>query len=65
MNRQEHNKKCIEILTYFVDKYPDMRMEQILQVLDGNEDRFYEESHVTRTRWLTEMHKCNKTENKQ
>ena len=58
MTRQEANKKILDILGYYVDKYPDWRFGQILvnsnivtivNTSNGTicDDPFYEESEVT------------------
>lgn len=54
-NRLEYNKKILELLSMLVEKYPDLRFNQILWQLeiiqkdkDGNIiDNFYEEPSVT------------------
>ena len=51
MNRLEYNLQCIDILKSFIVDYPDLRIEQIISMLDGKKDRFYEESDKTLHRW--------------
>ena len=47
MNRLEYNLQCIDILKSFIVDHPDLRIEQIISMLDGKKDRFYEESDKT------------------
>lgn len=56
MNRQEANRKILNILSATVEQHPDWRFHQILQNLDVNLrdvttlkcfDQFYEESEET------------------
>ena len=51
MNRLEYNLQCIDILKSFIVDHPDLRIEQIISMLDGKKDRFYEESDKTLYRW--------------
>ena len=48
-DRQELNKEILEKLKEYIDKYPNMRVIQLLYavgIIDGT-DKFYEESHIT------------------
>ena len=56
MNRQEANRKILNLLSAAVEQYPDWRFHQILQNLQINlrdvtefkcHDQFYEESEET------------------
>jgi len=48
-NRAMYNQRIIELLLQFTKQYPDIRFEQMLEILekDAPKDTFYEESQVT------------------
>lgn len=50
--REEYNYKCAVILSELIAIHPELRIEQILQLLDDQEDRFYEEPNRTYERWV-------------
>lgn len=43
-SRQECNKEILSILTDIVEKYPELRFQQILSILNIDNDGFYIES---------------------
>lgn len=48
MTRQEANKEIIRLLSNIIDRYPDLRFNQILSSLSILPDRdFYDESETT------------------
>ena len=48
-SKRDVNMEIIAELTKFINKYPELRFNQILWILDivSNEDRFYEPSNIT------------------
>lgn len=44
VNRQNYNYKCLDIIEYFVDKFPEWRFGQILWNLGLCVDKFHDES---------------------
>lgn len=54
MSRFKANMECIEFLVQELNKYPDLRMEQLLWNLDQGQDHFYEEPDKTLKRWKNE-----------
>ncbi len=51
MNRLTSNLKIVEYLEQIVKENPNLRLEQILYILDGDNDYFYEEPEKTLKRW--------------
>lgn len=50
--RIEYNYKCACILSELIAIYPDLRINQIISILNGSIDRFYEEPNTTYERWV-------------
>lgn len=49
MNRQDANIKILEILKTYLEKYPDIRFNQLLHnlnIIEPNRDSFYDESDI-------------------
>ena len=58
MTRQEANRKILELIAAEVEKYPDLRLNQILCNLDfpnaNNNVDYYEDPQITLNRILGE-----------
>lgn len=51
-NRLTHSINCLEMLKDFIIQHPEIRLEQLLGILDTEGvDRFYEEPWTTEERW--------------
>ena len=49
-NRQQYNKDIIKLLETYINKYPDIRFQQMLynlNIIENNKDKFNEESKET------------------
>lgn len=48
-DRTMYNQRIIELLLQFIKQYPDIRFEQMLEILEKGapKDTFYEEPQVT------------------
>lgn len=52
MERQEYNRRILQILSDYIEKYPDIRFTQMLwnlglEVYNKDKDLFYQESKET------------------
>lgn len=51
MDRLSNNLKCLNFLKEILEDNPGIRIEQLLHLLDGTDDWFYEEPTKTLKRW--------------
>lgn len=49
--RKEYNKKLLSLIEKILNKFPNFRFEQLIYILDGTKDHFYEEPDATLKRW--------------
>ena len=60
VRRNWEGKKCLELLSSYLDKHKDLRLEQLIYILDESKDYFYEEPEQTFKRWQNKIEELEK-----
>ena len=60
VRRNWEGKKCLELLSSYLDKHKDLRLEQIIYILDESKDYFHEEPEQTFKRWQNKLEELEK-----
>ena len=60
VRRAWEGKKCLELLSSFLDKHRYLRLEQLIYILDESKDYFNEEPEQTFKRWQNKLEELEK-----
>lgn len=55
------NIECLSLLIKTLKNNPDLRIEQLLFILDESKDYFNEEPNITLNRWKNKLKKYDRT----